>query len=44
MKLKGYYLPERLVKLIQEEADRLQISNAEVLRRILDSYFNGKDK
>jgi hypothetical protein len=44
MKLKSFYLPERLVDVIRQESDRLQVSEAEALRRILDEYLDYKTK
>lgn len=44
MKLKSFYLPERLIDVIKKEADKLEVSEAEALRRMLDAYLDYRDK
>jgi hypothetical protein len=44
MRLKNFYLTERLIDLIKQESARLQVSEAELLRRILDWYFEDKSE
>jgi len=40
---KNYYLSEKQVKTLEKEAKELTIKPAELLRRILDKYFEEKE-
>jgi len=35
-------LPDRLISLLDEEADGLEISRSELLRRVLDHHFRNE--
>ena len=37
-------LPDRQMKLVKDLADEKELSFAEILRRIIDDYFDGKKK
>lgn len=40
---KNYYLSEKQVKNLEKEAKELTINSAELLRRIIDKYFEEKE-
>ena len=43
--IKSYSLPERTIKAIKEEADKLELGQSDMLRRMVDQYReNNKTK